>query len=346
MKQLTLTTLRCCAFWAYAMVACAADSETPPTSRPSGLTYSGKATWDSATGTLTFDSSGSMPEDREDFYWLVPPEVKLVVIESQVTVRGGFRVSSRRPGDPLRICGKDRTTSVIFGTDTEQWTVRNNVADNDKWKYGSVNVLADATVIVSNLTSKNPRAYHISGYAKKAVLHLSQCDLLDYRGGQNNNSDGFVGASGSTISDCFISTGDDAIKIYHDISIRNVTIEQHRNGAAIQFGWGGETGPAKATIEGLTIRGVSSDGRYNMAPFSWVAGSNGCREVTIRGLTVAVAGQLYDAQAKHWMPIGLFQVKPTSCSLCLTATEANVCGLKWGTWKTRGRITINGTTLE
>jgi hypothetical protein len=234
---------------------------------------------------------------------------------------------------------------VIYGTDEEQWTTRNKVADNDKWKYGAVNVLADATVMISNLTSRNPRGYHISGYANKAVLHLSHCDLLDSRPGQNNNSDGFIGAAGSTISDCFISTGDDAIKIYHEIAIRNVTIEQHRNGAPIQFGWGGENGHAKATIEGLTIKGVSPDGRYNMAPFSWVAGNNGSRGVAIQGLKVAIDGQLYNAETNRWGPIGLFNLKPASCTLNLTVTGADIGGLKWGIRKTRGQIIVNGTTL-
>ena len=114
------------------MQTCFTFAQVPP-----GLTYSGKTAWDSATGMLTFNSSGSMPEGREDFYWQVPAGIKLIVIESNVTVRGGFRVPFRRPDDPLRIMGRERKTSVIFGTDTEQWTARNNVADNDKWKYGA-----------------------------------------------------------------------------------------------------------------------------------------------------------------------------------------------------------------
>jgi hypothetical protein len=313
---------------------------------PSGLVYSGETAWDSTAGMLTFKSCGSMPESREGFYWRVPAAVKTIVIESNVTVRGGFRVPFRGPDGPLRILGRDRKTSVILGTDEEQWTARNNVAENDKWKYGAVNVLADATVIVSNLTSRNPRAYHISGYANKSVLHLSQCDLLDSRPGPNNNSDGFIGAAGSTISDCLISTGDDAIKVYHDITIRNVTIEQHRNGAPIQFGWGGENGRVKAIIEGLTIKGVSRNGCYNMAPIAWVSGRNGCCEATIRGLKVAIAGQLYDPAMNRWAPIGLFDLRPASCTLNLTVIGADIGGLGWGTRKTRGRIIVNGETLE
>ena len=309
---------------------------------PPGLTYSGKASWVPGAGELTFESSGAMPENGEAFYWQVPDEVKRITIASNVTVRGGFRVPFRKADNPLRLVGMDRKTSVIFGTETERWSVRNGVADNAKWKYGAVSVLADATVIVSNLTSRNPRAYHISGYARQAVLHVSQCDLLDDRSGSNNNSDGFVGADGSTLTDCFISTGDDAIKVYHDITVRNVTIAQHRNGAPLQFGWGGQNARTRAVIEGLTITGVSPDGHYNMAPFTWVAGSNGCCEAAIRGLKVQVSGSLYDAETKQWIPLALLSVRPPSCTLNLTVTEADVGGLTWCAQNSRGRIVVNG----
>ncbi len=313
---------------------------------PGGLAYSGETTWDSATSTFTFKSSGNMPEGKEEFFWQVPIEVKRILIESNVIVRGGFRVGFRTPEHPLHIVGSDRKSSVIFGTESERWTVSNGVADNDKWKYGAVCVLADATVHVSNLTSKNPRGYHISGYANKSVIHVSRCDLLDTRPGQNNNSDGFIGAAGSTVLDCFISTGDDAIKVYRDVVIRNVTIDQHRNGAPIQFGWGGEGGRVKAEIENLTIKGADKDGLYNMAPFTWEGGKDGVREVTIKGLKIDLAGKLYDEAANRWVPVGLFELKPAQCTLNLTATEAEIGVLQPGIRQARGTITINGRALQ
>jgi len=312
---------------------------------PGGLSYTGDIRWDAGTATLTFQSSGQMPEGKEEFFWNVPPEVRRIRIDPNVIVQGGFRVEFRHPENPLHIVGGDRKTLMVFGTPSERWTASNGVADNDKWKYGSVSVLADATVHVSNLTSKNPRGYHLSGYANKSVLHVSSCDLLDTRPGQNNNSDGFIGSAGSTLSDCFISTGDDAIKAYHDIVIRNVTIEQHRNGAPIQFGWGGESGRAKVEIENLTITGVSKDGLYNMAPFTWEEGSGGVREVTIKGLKIDLAGKLYDESASRWTPAGLFELKPAQCTLNCTVTEAEIGLLEPGIRRTLGTIIINGRVL-
>jgi hypothetical protein len=171
--------------------ACSLVAETP-----GALIYTGETKWDDATGTLQFMSSGTMPQGQEDFFWLVPLEVSRIVIAPNVTVRGGFRVSYRPPERPLRIEGTDRETSVILGTEEERWTTSHGIADNAKWKYGTVSVLADATVYDSELTSLNPRGYHISGYANRSVLHVARCKIVDSRAGDNNNSDGFIGADG------------------------------------------------------------------------------------------------------------------------------------------------------
>lgn len=301
--------------------------------------YSGRVMWDADAAVVRFESSGSMPGTKEGFFWNVPSEVKRIEIAENVTVRGGFRVGFRDSSNPLAIVGADRGTSRIFGTDVESWTDKNGIADTDKWKYGSISVLADAEVRVETLTVENPRGYIISGYADKSVIHVSDCDLLDTRDGNNNNSDGFIGSAGSSIRNSLISTSDDAIKVYHDITIENVTIEQHRNGAPIQFGWGGETGRARATIRNLTIRGVDSDGLYNMAPFTWEAGTTGQRDVTITGLRIDLAGSMYIEESMQWVPIGLFELKPRDCILNLTATEA-ATGLPPGIRNTRGRIRI------
>jgi hypothetical protein len=312
---------------------------------PAGLVYSGKTSWDSTAGILTFESSGTMPEHKEGFHWVVPADVRQIVISEGVTLKGAFRVSYRDSANPLQILGENRETSVLYGTDAERWTTENKIAENDKWKYGAVSVLADAVVHVTNLTSQNPRGYNISGYANKAVLHVSRCNLIDTREGDNNNSDGFIGAAGSTIADSLISTSDDGIKVYRDMNIKNVIIEQRRNGAPIQFGWGGESEPAKATIENLTIKGVDPQQLYNMAPFTWEGGTTGSREVTITGLKVILPGKLYDESSKSWQPMGLFELKPKGCTLNITIVDAEVNGLGIGIRNTLGTLTLNGKTL-
>ena len=305
-----------------------------------GLLYSGIADWNAESGVVTFSSSGNMPDSQEGFFWNVPPSVKQVVINSDVTVQGGLRVAFRDAKNPLLIKGLDRKTSVIVGTPQQKWTENAGIAESAKWRYGAISVVEDAIVHVSNLTSKNPRGYHISGYANKAVIHVDGCDLLDTRGGDNNNSDGFVGAAGSSIRNSFISTADDAIKVYHDITIENVTIEQHRNGAPLQFGWGGENDAATANIKNLVIRGVSADDKYNLAPLTWSGGHRGVRNVSIDGLTIDLQGEIYDQANDAWQPIGLMLVKPTQCTLNLAVKRAKMGGLPHGLNAAQGSVRI------
>lgn len=229
---------------------------------------------------------------------------------------------------------------MIEGTEKQKWTEKAGIAESSKWRYGAINDIEDAIVHVSNLTSRNPRGYNISGYANKAVIHVDGCDLLDTRVGDNNNRDGYVGSAGSSIRNSFISTSDDAIKIYRDITIENVTIEQHRNGAPLQFGWGGENDTATATIKNLTIRGVAAYGNYNMAPLTWVVGQRGVRNVTIDGLTIDLQGKIYNATSGIWQPIGLMSVKQAQCTLNLAVKRAKIGDLPLGVNAAKGSMRI------
>jgi hypothetical protein len=287
-----------------------------------------------------------MTEGKESFFWVVPAVVRRIVISPKVTVTGGFRVGLRSQKNPLRIEGMDRKTSVIFGTAQPGWAQGNGIPDSDKWKYGSVSVLADATVYISHLTSLNPRGYHISGYAKRSIIHVNDCDILDTRPGDQNNSDGFVGSAGSSIRRCLFSTSDDSIKVYHDITIEDVTIEQKRNGAPLQLGWGGETDKVIATVSRLRILGASGDGRYNMAPISWEAGNGGERTLILNGLQVRIEGVMYLENESRWVPAGIFEIKPSTVTLNVIAKEVDVSSGSFGIMNATGRIDICGTSIR
>ncbi len=329
---------------AFVLVVTCSDAPVLASPTPNPI-YSGRTTWSIDRATVTFDTPGAMPDTKEGFFWNVPAEVKNIVISGNVTVQGGFRIGLREPGNPLFIVGKDRKTSVIYGTETEAWTTKNGISNSEKWKYGSVSVLGDAVVHVSNLTAQNPRGYNISGYAPRSVLHVANCDLIDTRKGDKNNSDGFVGANGSSIYDSVISTSDDGIKVYHDITIVNVRIEQRRNGAPIQFGWGGEDGNATACITNLAIVGVNPEGLYNMAPFTWEGGTQGIRKVNIDGLSVNLRGKIFNKEQARWEPAALFRLKPSGCTLHMDITRAELGGMTYGTRSTKSRININGHRL-
>lgn len=306
------------------------------------LDYSGKIEWNVEKATLHFLTSGAMPNSKEGFYWNVPAYVKKIAIEENVTVQGGFRIRSRAEDNPMEIVGKNSRTSIIHGTDEQKWTTENNVPDLLKGMYGSVNVMGNATVHVKNLTSLNPRSYHISGYGLRSVIHVKDCRLIDSRPGDNNNSDGFIGADGSSIVDTFISTGDDGIKAYNDMLIENVTIEQHRNGAPIQLGWGPRPkDKVSVSIRNLKIYGVDKEKRYNMAPFSWEAGVKARTDIVVDGLDVKMDGKIFVKETNDWRPIGLFQLNPKECELNMTITSGRIEPLDFGIRKTKGEIKLN-----
>ena len=170
------------------------------------------------------------------------------------------------------------------------------------------------------------------------------CDLVDTRGGENNNSDGFFGRAGSSIRNCFISTLDDAIKVYEDVAIENVTIEQHRNGAALQFGWARKNMTADADIRNLTIKGVAENDRYNMTPLTWEIGDHGVRNVRVEGLTLDIDGEMYDESTATWRPIGLLELKPSKATFNLRVENSVglqdwlAGGASMGIIHTRGKI--------
>ena len=215
-----------------------------------------KTTWNSATGVLTFTASGTakLPgKGNLDWLWDVPTEVKKIVINRNVTVNAGFHFSHT-----MTIEGKDRNTSVIFGTNEQSW------ADNRGIKAFTIAQIHCKSGVgtLKNFTILNPRAFHVLGNG--GLCHISYCSFIDDREGGGNHSDGYAGGNGSTIDNCYFETGDDVIKIYEDITVTNTHIHMVQNCVPIQCGWG-NTGDNTATFQNLTITGTKGRGNDSFA---------------------------------------------------------------------------------
>ena len=195
--------------------------------------YSGSTTWDPAGGILTFTSSGSIIFGNTNFnrssIWNVPVGVNQIIIASNVTVTGQFTVTSN-----LTLFGRDRNSSILYGTPLQAWAQTRGVAP---LPFSAVFSSAPA-ITVSNLTSLNPKGYHITG-AWNSQINLFNCNLLDKRGGAANNSDGFAGGDGSLVRNCYFETGDDVIKVYAGTTCYDqITINITTNSVPIQLGYG------------------------------------------------------------------------------------------------------------
>jgi hypothetical protein len=239
--------------------------------------YNGSTTWDASTGTLTFTSSGTinLPEKKHNS-WAVPKDVKIIVIDSNVTVTGRFDTSSK-----ITIEGKDKKTSKIFGTNTTSYAKTQNGGNADAL---SAIRATSGDITIQNLTSINPKGYAFT-HRGGGFMTILSCIILDTRGGHQNNSDGIVTWGGGLVKDCYLSTGDDNIKVYGNITVENTEIVMVDNAVPIQFGWGSYGSGAKGTFKNITISGTSGRGAEGKAIISARTGTYN-KTIVIDGIKI------------------------------------------------------------
>ncbi|MCC4211276.1 hypothetical protein [Leeuwenhoekiella parthenopeia] len=234
--------------------------------------YSGRVQWDKDKGQVTFLTSGSINFENQgvkSFIWNVPKSVKHIVIEANTTVNGAFHTYA-----PCLIEGKNRKTSVVYGTEIQSWPQKHDVI---AYVISSFET-HEGELVLKNLTSLNPRSFHVRGLY--APVHLKSCDFIDTRGGSGNHSDGIAGGDGSTVDDCYFETGDDVIKVYNDILVTNTTINMVKNAVPIQLGWGDYPDGAVGTFRNIKIIGNSGRGNpQGSNPI--IAGRSGEYTVTV-----------------------------------------------------------------
>ena len=241
--------------------------------------YSGKFSWNLKNGELKFEKSGEInfyEKGAKGFIWEVPSEVKKIIITENTRVNGGFHTKS-----DCTIMGENRKTSVVYGTELQSWPQKNNI------KAATISSFEahGGTLIIQNITSSNPRSFHVRGLG--AVVHLKDSDFIDTRGGSGNHSDGIAAGDGSTVDNCYFETGDDVIKVYNDITVTNTTINMVLNAVPIQLGWGNYPDGAVGTFKNLKIIGNSGRGNPSQSnPI--ICGRTGKYTVTVNidGLTI------------------------------------------------------------
>lgn len=300
---------------------------------------SGKANWDAVTGTLRITGSVNWGGDDEieAFYFQPPTEIKTIVIAANVTVTGGFRCIHG-----ITIRGEDRNTSVIFGTNTVAWARGPNKLDNSpdcnkttgddraadclKWKYGAISGLyvpAGDTIKVSTLTIRNSRTYNITSF--QVPIRVDNVYLVEQRAEESiSNCDGFGAGSGSSISNSTIDVTDDAIKLYGNLTVKNVTILAHKNGAPFQLGWGSEASSAH-TLENVLVKGTDPQQYYNCGLFSWKSTTaNTTRNITINGLKTLNFENSKIWGGTGWVSRPLFEIRSANATLNMQASNVSI----------------------
>ena len=278
-----MLTLACSARWVLAQSV--AELQTSCT---------GATTWDSAGGVLTFTGSGEIAFTNaglKSFIWQIPPEVKQVRIAKGVTVNGAFHSKAS-----VTIAGEDRKTSVVYGTDEQRWSQNRSIKAFTICTFQNFG----GVMTISNLTSLNPRGFHVRGW--DTVVHAVSSDFLDRRGGFHNNSDGFEGGHGSTVHDCYFESGDDIIKVYHNVTVTDTTIKMITNSVPIQLGWGNYSDGAVGTFRNLRVLGSGGRGAEGNAIIS---GRQGRYRVTVNidGCDIENANGTLVSLREDWMTL-------------------------------------------
>lgn len=293
--------------------------------------YSGKTEWDPASGTITFTSSGiiDFKRDKEmSGIWEAPGEISKIFINANVCVTGQFTVCSN-----CTIEGADKETSVIFGTATPELLHNKGLDEGGNcMPYSSVFGVGKITIHVNNLTILNPVAYMWTG-RNGAVIHLYRVRGIDNRGGWHNHSDGIQAADRSTVRDCYMETGDDAIKVYNEILVENTTIRMIQNTVPIQLGWGSYGNNARGVFRNLTI--IGDKGRSRIPGV--IVGRQGkySKRIEIDGMT------LVNTNA------ALVSLYEKDMELDLSISNANISVKQfWGETNGVCRSSINGSTKQ
>lgn len=298
--------------------------------------------WDKKTNTVGFIANtqfSDMPNadlDKEGFYWSVPAAIKTVTIEKNVRITGGFRGN----GD-LTIEGKDRATSEIFGTDTKGWSLGPDgktdpntscsagakgddiVHDCEKWKYGAVSSSApnSTTLTIKNLTITNSRSYAVTSFSTKIIMDGVHVRITRPLPDYHSNSDGISAGVGSVVKNSKFDCWDDAIKLYRDMVVENVTIIHNSNGAPFQLGWGNDNNITNHSLKNILIE-VKNQNYTNLALFSAsLTSGKVTRTVTVDGLKVQ-----YEATQKvrGTDPLPLFLIKSPDALMNFTATNVQM----------------------
>jgi hypothetical protein len=298
--------------------------------------------WNKAINQITFVRSTRFSDmtntdlDKEGFYWSVPPTIKNIIIEKNVIITGGFRASSA-----LTIEGKERTSSEIFGTNTKAWSLGSDgqtdpnsschagakgddrVHDCEKWKYGAISSTGpnSSTLTIKNLTITNARSYAITSFTAKIIMDNVYVRITRPQPDFHSNSDGISAGAGSIVKNSKFDCWDDAIKLYRDLNVENVTIIHNSNGAPFQLGWGNDINNTIHSIKNVLIE-VKNKNYTNLALFSASLSSGKVnRNVSIDGLKVNYE-DFQKIQNKD--PLPLFLMRSPDAILNLNAQNVSM----------------------
>lgn len=341
---LFISTLSMCSCQKPASIPEVKSQENTDLNMPKGVKPQ-NFTWKESTGELRFTSSLSFSDqvnqdlDKEGFYWEIPTVVKTVSIAKNVTVTGGLRAKHS-----ILIQGEDRKSSVIYGTESKNWSLGPDkqkdpntsctngpkgddyVHDCEKWKYGAISSEGDENTVITvkNLTIENARSYAITGFKPRFVIDNVLMTATRPTPDYQSNSDGVSAGAGSKITNSKIDLWDDGIKLYRDFEVENVTIIHNSNGAPFQFGWGEGIKESSHSLKNVLVI-ANNQSHSNLALFSASLQSGAIkRNVTIDGIKAIYTST---QKVRNEFPMPLVWSKSTEAEINITFIENSIVDL-------------------
>jgi len=199
-------------------------------------------------GTLRFgpgvhDLGGQMP---------LPPNVSSVYVAGGAWLRGGFITT---PGSAAAVTISGR--GVISGTDQPFLAGPAGGAPchyNGSYCWSLINMDAQggggtAGHVLAGVTLHDPPKYFFRSLAPNVAVRG-----VKMLGCWTPNSDGVAVGDSGRVSDTFVRSGDDSIKLFATgVAVADVTVWQGRNGAVFQLGWWGSHDQRDIDVRRVTV---------------------------------------------------------------------------------------------
>lgn len=233
-------------------------------------------------------------------YWEVPVSVRRVHLAPGAYVRGA--VDSATPAKARQkgftVTGFGVLSGERFAWRADKRTGGATSCSYDCWEHTVKMVqlgtdgfrLHDVTVVnAPHWTISGHRDDQITAVADDESRFGGTVEGVKVLGNWGWNGDGIPALPGTTISDCFISAFDDAVKLYSSrATVRDNTLWQMDNGAVFQLGWYGKT-ISDVTVSDNTVlhaEWTGTNSNWGLLNYEENGGSGTISDVTVSGTRV------------------------------------------------------------
>jgi uncharacterized protein (TIGR03437 family) len=296
----------------------------PPYIRPTGTNVKTVAAPADLAGDLskydTLDFEGAVAvAGTGALAFVVPANIANIYLGPQAWVQGKFRFTQTGAGQVRRLYGTGVLDVSRFDYMFRQ--CRNSTTNTDDGYQALSWIPVGAKETADRFIVDGPIIADTDYYATDWFMNSTINNLKII--GWNGNNDGIQMGFTTRVSNVFIRTGDDSLKMWGSyITVTNATVWQNWNGGVINLGWSDNSPGDDCLIDGVYV--VKTDWHAAPSPPSWTIGTlNGQNDAIVASLMIpgTVFGSLIPSVYRNIYvedpPQALFSLKilPFDCNL-------------------------------